>query len=338
MTRYTQLRTKGLALLLTVLCALSALSPLALAADMAYLVTPEEEDRVTLRAKASASADAMGRYFTGTSVTVLGTSGDFTRVTIDTKTGYVESSLLSNTQPGPLALRFATVNNPATGDTLPLLEEASGASRVLAKLPNGTVAYVKGEENGYYAVRTASHTGYLKMDTVQVDGDKGKATLTTLTAGKVTASGSTVVRAYPDRKAPITATVDANAIVEILGNAGPWYYVEANLSDGPDLQRGFILGQYLMVGNYDDSAATQDSARYGIVQNPQETDRLHLRSQPASSGASLGQYLNTTQVLITGEEKDAKGQLWYAVQVDGISGYMLGKYVGLVETSSNASW
>lgn len=60
-----------------------------------WVLNPNPRDRLNLRAAPDASSDSLGKYYNGTSVTVLGIAGDWYHVRVDGKTGYMDAHYLT---------------------------------------------------------------------------------------------------------------------------------------------------------------------------------------------------------------------------------------------------
>jgi len=72
---------------------------------------------------------------------------------------------------------------------------------------------------------------------------------------------------------------------------------------------------------FDDAAVSNSTA---AVNNPQNTQVLHLRQSPSVSSRSLAQYRNGKLVTVLGV-----GSQWCRVRVDGLTGYMMTRYLTL---------
>ena len=71
-----------------------------------------------------------------------------------------------------------------------------------------------------------------------------------------------------------------------------------------------------------DAVGLLDQNGWAVVNNPNPRDRLHLRTSPNKSAASLGKYYNGTAVQIL-----ENGKTWAKVSVYGVEGYMMKKYL-----------
>lgn len=60
-----------------------------------------------------------------------------------------------------------------------------------------------------------------------------------------------------------------------------------------------------------------------VVNNPDSTDRLNLRTQPSEDAPTLGKYYNGTYVQVLSDASDG----WVKVRVFDLEGYMMAKFL-----------
>lgn len=65
-----------------------------------------------------------------------------------------------------------------------------------------------------------------------------------------------------------------------------------------------------------------DQSSWAVVNNPNPTDRLHLRIAPQKNASSLGKYYNGTAVRVLDESDE-----WLHVDVYGVEGWMMKQYL-----------
>ncbi|MBT2656124.1 SH3 domain-containing protein, partial [Bacillus sp. ISL-18] len=124
---------------------------------------------LNMRNGATTSASIIVKLAKGIAVQVLSEAGGWAKISVYGKTGYVNSSFLSTTDPK------ATVNNstPAanqsitkyvnvkTGSSLNVRKSASTSSAILTKLTHGTVVMVTSESNGWAEIQVNGQKGYV---------------------------------------------------------------------------------------------------------------------------------------------------------------------------------
>lgn len=75
---------------------------------------------------------------------------------------------------------------------------------------------------------------------------------------------------------------------------------------------------------FEEALTMLDSSGWAVVNNPNPSDRLHLRVQPERGALSLGKYYNGTPVRIL----DVKGE-WVHADIFGVKGWMMKEYLAL---------
>lgn len=208
--------------------------------------------------------------------------------------------------------RFGIVNNGNKDEKLPVYESTTKDTRVLGQFENGTTVFILDEDGDWYFAQVGELAGYIEKTRIFVI-DPLWAQFTPLWG---TTKESVVVRNTPLEGGAQVMVLDAGVRVEIVTAAGCWYRIQAyGLT-------GFVLTSELNT----EPPREQDSGRFGIVLNPDCRDRLHLRAEASTSANSLGRFFNGTQVEILSTAGD-----WYYVNVNGMRGYMMAKFIDVVK-------
>ena len=132
-----------------------------------------------LNLRAEPNGNILGSYPRGTKVTVLATTGEWSKVSVDGKTGYMQSRWLSgkavsggSSAVSP-AVGTAVVNNPRDTQVLFLRREANGGSyvnfrsraslsaNVIGTVPVGTTVKVLEKTTDWTKVEVNGKTGYI---------------------------------------------------------------------------------------------------------------------------------------------------------------------------------
>ena len=77
---------------------------------------------------------------------------------------------------------------------------------------------------------------------------------------------------------------------------------------------------------FGEALAVMDASNWAVVNNPNPEDRLHLRIHPDKNATSLGKYYNGSPVRILATREE-----WVEVDVFGVTGWMMKKYLALGE-------
>lgn len=304
-----------------------------------YVSNPIPTDRLYLREEATTSSTPLGLYYNGTVVEVLSPGEQFTYVLVGELTGYMLTEFLSTSRDTLELENWASVYFDSPNQKLRLRAGVAEGSVTLGLFPIGTAVQIREDDTDFYKVRTLAQEGYMSKQFILRDGDPGRIPLTTLTWGMVEPE-SLNLRSFPSREGLSLGLYTRGALVEILGTVGAWYYVEVSGPNGwaVENQRGFMLSQYIKVGNYN-SNVSASSATYAVITAPSESDLTILRAQPMWSSTAMGIYLNGTQVDVL-DTVETGGQLptWVHVRVDGMEGYVQGSNLHLVDKTAPDTW
>lgn len=302
---------------LLLLCLLLCPPVLAGAAETWYVTNPDSADRLNLRREAHTESESIGRFYSGTAVQVVGTSGSFSSVRVGSLSGYMQTSYLTRQRPQWQRGRWAVVNLDGTGETLNLRAQAQRNAAILGAYPNGTAVQILGEAGDFYHVRTVDMDGYMQRNLLRIDPGKD-ALFVSYVHGSVK-NNNVNLRSFPSRMGISMQQLSRADEVQILDICGPWFYVQAG--NQAEAQRGFILGNQLTV------YVNTSIEAFAMVDNPSESDRLHLRQGKGEGTTSLGRYYNNTQMNVL--QKD--GDWWYVrMGPDGKEGYMKRTYLQML--------
>ena len=225
----------------------------------------------------------------------------------------------------------AVVNNSKADDTLNLREGPSEAYTVLGKYPNGTTMEVLGTEGEWSHVRLGDgaegymFSGYLSfmegLQRQEITWARRKQ------YGHEDIVGQPVyVYSHPMEDAP-RRLMEQDVSMRIEEAFGIWYKVAY------ENEPGYVLCQYFSVSN-NKEPWHDEGASYAIVTNPSQHERLHLRREPSTKAESLGRYVNGTQVEII----EFLGGDWLRVRVDGKDGYMMEKFLTIIQQGEASLW
>lgn len=138
----------------------SLMSACALAEQYAYVINPDPADRLNLRMEPSASADTLGKYYTGTRVKLLGKQENgYVFVNISPMDGYMDADYLSDT-PVVSAQPWLKVTN-TSGTGVNIRRQPSSDSDILTFAPNGDrIAVLAVRSDNWLHVRYGDIQGF----------------------------------------------------------------------------------------------------------------------------------------------------------------------------------
>ena len=290
------------------------------APDSAFVCNPQPGYRLNLRTSPSTTAASLGKYYTGTPVTLTGDSrNSFLRVVIGNVTGWMDARYLT-ADPG--AFRSETpqvyVDNPGGGANL--RAGTSTSAPRLGWFPDRSAVTIIGvREDEWYHVIVGGQTGYMSStllsrtfpwqmgadsDTPGISGDgaAGGASL------YISASTGTHLRASASGSSRSLGVLYSGCPVTVISYTRTgWTYV----------RMGGLTG-------YVDSGclSTMRPVRTGVTRtiiNPYGTG-LNLREQPTTNSNVITLCRNHTSVTVLGDLAED----WCYVLVGGQYGYMMG--------------
>ncbi len=164
-------RITALALAFTML--LSA--GLAASDDLSYPFTTVTTDNVNMRRSASSSSVVLERIDKGDSITVLGTSGNYYKVSYNDRTGYVLKQYV-DVSAATTPLPTVAVVEKATGypyetttkDSVNLREKKSTSSGLIRQIPQGATITILAVSGDYAQVEYKGDTGYCVKDYINI--------------------------------------------------------------------------------------------------------------------------------------------------------------------------
>ncbi len=325
---------------LAALALLMALLPLSALAETLQ-VSPSS---LNLRTSPSTQSQVIAVYQRGTKVTVLGTSGQWTRVrTPDGKTGYMLTSYLkkvnSSATPKPTAtpkpdsgksVSYYAYAYTASGSNVILRSAASTAGTALATLPVGTRVRVSREyTSGWRQVKYNGQTGYVLSNYLSKNKPAATATAkptATPEAGRAvsyyayayTASGSRVVlRSSPASTGTALRLLNVGTQVLVTREGlNGWSKVTVNG------QTGYIAASYLTRTNPNRSTNTPAPANYVAYVKSSNGSPVNFRTGPGTGYNIIGQAPSGTQVTVV-SQRDG----WCFIRIGSVYGYMSASFI-----------
>jgi len=85
--------------------------------------------------------------------------------------------------------------------------------------------------------------------------------------------------------------------------------------------------------SYAEALGNLDTSEWAVVNNPNPVDRLNLREKQTASSGSLGKYYNGTPVRVI-----SRGKEWTQVDILGVRGYMMTKYLAFGDQMKYVSY
>ena len=260
---------------------------------------------LNLRAEPSKNASVLGQYPTGTWVEVLEAGIDWSRVSVDGKTGYMMSQYLTTGAAGSSTTMYVRTNSRG----LNLRKEPSDSAEIITSYPKGTKVTVLARGSQWHKVSVDGNVGYMSAQWLSSTNSGSSSG-----GGSSSTSGKTGVVNNPRDTQVLflreSASTESKAIgqyrngktVKILSSANGWYKVEV------DGKTGYMMARYVKVS---------DATTSGTLKNPNGNSIVNFRSAPSLNAKVLATYKVGTKVTVL-----EKGTDWCKVQIGEAIGYV----------------
>lgn len=294
---------------------------------------------VNMRSSPSTSASVPATYSRGTWMKVTGGTNGFYQVEApDGRQGWVMQDylLISSDATG-------TIGYVSHAGFLNLRQSPSTSAKVLGKYDDGTPFLILGRTGDWYHVSVGGKTGYFLASYVSTRSGVYSNTLGVVIAPL---DETVALRSGPGKSYSRIASLPACTYLMVLQEGNDWWRVSANG------KIGYISTEFVKSGHIraseakllceklssSSSSTTSSSsstsasasgstqqASYAVVNNPNPSDKLNLRSKASTRGKSLGRYKNGTVVTMI-----SQGDQWCKVKTpDGKTGYMMTEYLSI---------
>ncbi len=307
-------RLTAMLLTLALLLTLAAV-PAAHADDYATAVV--KGGWLRLRDGASADAKTVSAYFTGTTVTILGGSGEWYHVlTPDGKTGYMHSGFLTITGSitgGQLAENTAATVTSQNGKPVKLRSGPSVKYSIIASYAVGTPLTVLTTGETWCKIRINGRTGYMMTEFINVGGSVSGG----YTAYVVSGNGKSVVlRSGPSKQYDALASYNVGQKVTVTSYGSTWCQVNINGLDG------YMMTEFLSTVKPDLPVDTGSSSSYTAYVTSQNGKGVRMRSGAGKLFPTIATYSVGTKVTVLEYGKD-----WSRIRIGVNTGYMMTEFL-----------
>lgn len=261
---------------------------------------------LNLRETASLDAKVLGQYPTGTLVEIHEKGNEWSKVTVNGKSGYMMTRYLSNSEKNVTA----TVRTN-TGIGLNLREEPNLSGTILTSYKPGTQVTVLQKGHSWSRVQVDGKVGFMSTAYLNFGGSQN-----TSVAGKVAVVNNPKATQVLNLRE--TASLDARVLsyyrngakVTILSSTGAWYKVKT--ADG---KVGYMMAKYLKVTS--ETGDTTQTPYTAKLININGGSVVNFRKAPGMNTTVIRTYPVGTEVKVL-----EKGENWSKVEIDGVTGYV----------------
>lgn len=290
-----------------------------------------------MRASASFSAETVASYYTGTQLTVLGTSGAWYKVQApDGQIGYMYGTYLtisgasSGTSSASGTTAYVTSSN---GKSVRLREGPGLDYEVIGSYSVGTKATIISRGTYWHQIKIGVQTGYMMADYLKVSSSgtdngssngNGTFTATNYTAYVTSSNGKGVnLRQQNSTTSRSLGLYPVGTQLTVTGYGSTWCAVSIGSVSG------YMMTRYLTTTKPSTTPSTPSTpSSYTAYVTSSNGKDVNLRETSSTSSRSLGLYPVGTQLTVT-----SYGSTWSAVTIGNTSGYMMSRYLTTTKPS-----
>ncbi|MBO1626692.1 enterotoxin EntFM [Bacillus arachidis] len=213
-----------------------------------------------------------------------------------------------------------------TADVLNVRTGASTGHDIIAKVQEGQVLQVIGQENGWFKVNVNGQTGYVSGDFVTTGEKKGTAVQQG--TGNYTVKVSSLnVRTGPSASHTVLGTVSKGQTVQVVGEVQDWFKINYNGETGY-VSKNFVSkgGTTTNVGTETQQPSNNEMTIRKDGSYVVDTGALRVRTGPATYNAVIGGVLKGQTLQVIGGENG-----WYKINHQGKTGYVSADHVKFVK-------
>ena len=267
---------------------------------------------LNVRPKPSTSEAPIGTLTQGTSVVIVGESGNWYQIEFNNKTAYVSKDYITFTAPTPEVVKKTGYVYNLDGALLNVRPKPSTSETPIGTLTQGTSVVITGETGNWYHIEFNNTTAYVSKDYI---------TFTAPTPEVVKKTGYVYnldgallnVRPKPSTWETPIGTLTQGSSVVIVGESGNWYQIEFNN------KTAYVSKDYITF-----TAPTPETTKQtGYIYNLNGT-LLNVRPKPSTSEAAIGKLSEGETVVIIGETGN-----WYEIEYNNSTAYVSKDYVTL---------
>ncbi|ULT54389.1 SH3 domain-containing protein [Neobacillus drentensis] len=248
---------------------------------------------LNMRNGASTSASITVKLAKGIAVQVLSEAGGWSKITVYGKTGYVNSSFLSPTDPKVTVNNSTPTANPSvakyvnitSGSSLNVRKSASTSSAILTKLTHGTEVMVYSESNGWAEILVNGQKGYVSAQFLTASkpttGTTSGAEQTTKKYVNVSVGSSLNMRKSASSDASILLKLSRGVEVTVYSVSNGWAKIKVYE------QTGYVSADFLSdtkpTPGTDSTTGSESNSDSGANTNPDSSSDLAGSTNPDNS-------------------------------------------------------
>ena len=272
--------------------------------------------RVNFRTGAGTNYSSMGVLDSGTKVTYLSASGNWTKVQYNSKTGYICSDYLKKEESTSTSTMYVT---PDVG--LNVRKGAGTSYSVITALSKGTAVTVHSTSNGWSKITANGVNGYVSSQYLSSTKPSSSNGTTSTSTMYVTPDAGLNVRKGAGTSYSVITTLSKGTAVTVHSTSNGWSKITANGVNG------YVSSQYLSSKKPSSSNGTTSTTRTMYV-TPDAG--LNVRK-----GAGTSYSVITTLSKGTAVTVHSTSNGWSKITANGVNGYVSSQYLSSKKPSSS---
>ena len=244
-------------------------------ADSAFGDGTVTGNAVNIRSGPSTSDSIVGSRSKGDTLSVIGVSDNWYKVSLNGTTGYIRSDYLSLGSGSGSSSSSGTSSGSVSGTgtiqgiCVRMRSGPSTSYSILGTYDTGTKMTVNGEDGDWYKVSCDGTDGYVYKTYLNLGGSSSSGSSGNSGVTDMSSTSATVISPVHFRKGPDTSyssmqVLSAGTGVTITGQTEKWYRVEYNGTEG------YIFKTYLTTESYTLSSSSSSAAGERIVAKAKE--------------------------------------------------------------------
>ena len=279
---------------------------------------------LNVRPKPSTSEAPIGTLTQGTSVVIVGESGNWYQIEFNNKTAYVSKDYITFAAPTPEVVKKTGYVYNLDGTLLNVRPKPSTSEAPIGTLTQGTSVVIVGESGNWYQIEFNNKTGYVSKDYITFTAPTPETTKQT---GYIYNLNGTLlnVRPKPSTSEAAIGKLSEGETVVIVGESGNWYEIEYNNSTA------YVSKDYVTLTapqlHPDANIDFSKTPRTGVVIDG--ISSLNIRQAPTTNSSILGTLKSKDEVTVIGREGN-----FYKISYQGAEAYVHKDYVGIKASST----
>ena len=273
--------------------------------------------RVNFRTGAGTNYSSMGVLDSGTKVTYLSASGNWTKVQYNSKTGYICSDYLKKEESTSTSTMYVT---PDAG--LNVRKGAGTSYSVITALSKGTAVTVHSTSNGWSKITANGVNGYVSSQYLSSTKPSSSNGTTSTSTMYVTPDAGLNVRKGAGTSYSVITTLSKGTAVTVHSTSNGWSKITANGVNG------YVSSQYLSSTKPSSSNGTTSTSTMYVTPDA----GLNVRK-----GAGTSYSVITTLSKGTAVTVHSTSNGWSKITANGVNGYVSSEYLSSTKPSTNSS-